>query len=403
MIKLLNKFFSTGLVVVLILAMFPVGAFANEETESTEPDAPTTLIVTKDLQTNVGTTLPDATFNFQLQYLDSYPVSQAIPRFPADMWVTQGDIPFTTTSAHEAHPTITGAIVSTGTSADLLAGIVWPGPGQFDFLLREEANTTTLVNTDGVQETMIYDETVFGVRVWVHRDGENLVVAGVYVFEIPTVQGDPDCDLDYDECEEEIFGAKVEARFTNTFIREVDGDEDDPEYAGLRVSKVVAGEMASETTEFTFTATLTSAAFSTREAEEYYRAVITGVPGASNHGQVIYFYPGIAQTFTLRDGQMLVFDYLPVSTGFRVVESNYAPYTPSIEVMENGVMSSINGPDTGDRTIGEGINRTAFMNTFASTPITGIIANNFPIVLVGLASAGFFAMVVVAKKRRVYE
>jgi len=401
MIKLLNKFFSTGLVVVLILAKFPVSAFANEETEPTEP-SPTTLIVTKDLQTNVGTTLPNAIFNFQLQYLDSYPVSQAITEFPADTWITRGNVPFTTASTYGAHPTITNAILSTGTSEDLLAEIVWPSPGQFDFLLREEANTTTLVNTGGIQETMIYDETVFGVRVWVHRDGENLVVAGVYVFEIPTVQVDQECDPDYDECEE-IFGAKVEARFTNTFIREVDGDEDDPEYAGLRVSKVVAGEMASETTEFTFTATLTSAAFSTREAEEYYRAVITGVPGASNHGQVIYFYPGIAQTFTLRDGQMLVFDYLPVSTGFRVVESNYAPYTPSIEVMENGVMSSINGPDTGDRTIGEGINRTAFMNTFASTPITGIIANNFPIVLVGLASAGFFAMVVVAKKRRVYE
>ena len=362
------------LVAVLALVVLNVGVSANDDPD---PSAPTTLIVTKDLLMNEGTTLPPGIgFDFELQYIDSYPVlSQTITGFPAGVWVSGGSVP--SLGAPVPHPTIPGAIVSTGTSADLLANIVWPGPGQFDFLLREVDGTTTLVNADGVRETMTYDDTVFGVRVWVHSGPDGLFVAGVHVFD-------------------EGFEQKEDPIFTNTFIREVNGEEDD---LGLKVSKTVAGEMADETRDFTFTATLTSAAFSTSEGT--YTATIVGA--GPNEGDIITFTPPAPTTFTLRHGQTLVFSYLPVGTGFQVVESNYAPYTPTIDLTVNGTLSAITGSDTNAHNVGEALNYAAFTNTLTSTPITGLIMNSLPFVLVGVAAVGFFAMTVANKKRRAHE
>ena len=260
---------------------------------------------------------------------------------------------------------------------------------------------------------MIYDETIFGVRVWVHTGPDGLFVAGVHIFEINVEEVACEPEEPEEVCEELVFGSKTDAVFTNTFIREVDGS--DPDYTGLIVSKAVAGEMASETTDFTFTATLTSAAFSTRPSDEVYTAAVVNTADGSpvlveypaDSGTyiplVVNFVPGEPTTFTLRHGQSLRFDYLPVGTGFRVIESNYAPYTPSIELIVDGTPSTVNGPDTGAQNIGEDTNRAAYTNTFNTTPITGLIAENLPFILVGIATIGFFAVVVAGKKRSAYE
>jgi len=360
----------------------------------TDPDYTDDLIVRKILETNVGTTTPNVTFNFQLQYVelenDTTP-AVVVPGFPVGEWVTRGNASFTSTTVPVptlANPDI---VTVTGSSEDLLAGIDWERAGRYTFLLREQVNTNTLNNVPPVTETMEYDDTIFGVHVWIRVDDGDLYVAGVHVFET-NEDGD--------------FGSKVaeeDRLFTNRFIRQFDNTLD-PHERGLRISKTVAGDAASPTTDFEFTVTLTSAAITPEGHTGTYTAIIVGPANAPNNGDTITFTSGTANTFTLRHGQSLQFNSLPVGTRFNVEETEFYHYTPSMDLIVNGVPATSYGPAvSGTNQIGELQNDVAVTNTFSTTPITGLIANNLPLILVGIASIGLVALVVASRKRRAYE
>jgi len=373
-----------------------------DETDYTDdltgPDYTDDLIVRKILETNVGTTVPNVTFNFQLQYVelenDTIP-AVVVPGLPVGEWVTRGNVSFT--SAMVPVPTLANPdiVTVTGSSEDLLAGIDWQRAGRYTFLLREQANTNTLNNTPPVTETMEYDATVFGVHVWVRPAANgDLYVEAVHVFEI-----DEDGD----------FGSKVaeeDRLFTNRFIRQFDNPTSGtgPDQRGLRVSKTVVGDASSPTTDFEFRVTLTSAAITPQGHTGTYTAIIVGPAAAPNNGTTVTFTSGVPTTFTLRYGQSLQFNNLPVGTRFNIEETEFYHYTPSIDLIVNGVPATPYGPAiTGTHQIGELQNDAAFTNTFSTTPITGLIANNLPFILVGIASIGLITLVVASRKRRAYE
>jgi len=426
--KFLKSLLAGALSITMLAGAIPVSA---EETTApdTEPVAPRTLIVTKNLETTPGTTLPAFTFNFQLQYV-SAELPEGTPLTPNGLtvatpapagshgawapgaeWRTMGSAATPATSGADlpANNTVTAD------SQNLLAGITFPNAGEFTFLLREQADTNTLVNDGGIEEDMTYDGTIYEVRVWVHRDAAgDLFVAGVHVW----LQGDRDTTS-----ETTLTAGKVDdVEFNNEFVREVDGTYcPEDEYpcepgdfdTGLRVSKTIAGDAASPTSSFVFTGTLTHASDLIPATRTYnafiYNADGTRVTtGPGSTGTPIVFSSGSNTTFNLVGGQELRFAALPVGTQFQISEDPGAYTASHVLLVNGGTVTGATGQTAsntgGPHRVGQdGANYAAFTNTRTTAPITGLLADNLPFVLVGIAAVGFIGLLAVSRRRRAYE
>lgn len=133
---------------------------------------------------------------------------------------------------------------------------------------------------------------------------------------------------------------------------------------------------------------------------------------------------GQEQTFTLKDGEKLVFESnLPIGTIYTVKESAVANYTPSAKVTQDGQvvqfdgqnqksgtknteLNAADGANKGDAVyqnklfIGEGENKVEFTNTYDFIVLTGIVMNNLPFILMVVVASLGFCMYTIAKKRR---
>lgn len=126
--------------------------------------------------------------------------------------------------------------------------------------------------------------------------------------------------------------------------------------------------------------------------------------------------PGEPKTFYLGNEDKLIFNNVPVGTRY-VVEEKAAPndgYTPvSVTVKENGIeykkenkdekagiSSKPQDPQNGtDSLVGENENKVVFVNHYDDIPITGIVMNNLPfILLIGVAVLAFGALVFLKKR-----
>ena len=121
---------------------------------------------------------------------------------------------------------------------------------------------------------------------------------------------------------------------------------------------------------------------------------------------------GPLTTFELRHGEVLIFERIPVGNIFVTTETNSLTYHPSIDLMVNGQAivprAALTAPGTigtanvgtPPHRIGEASNIAAFTNTNDPVPITGLIMNNLPIILVAAGVIGLVTVVVVNKKHR---
>ena len=133
---------------------------------------------------------------------------------------------------------------------------------------------------------------------------------------------------------------------------------------------------------------------------------------------------GQEQTFTLKDGEKLVFDSnLPIGTIYTVKENAVANYTPSAKVTQDGQvvqfdgqnqksgtknteLNAADGANKGDAVyqdklfIGERENKVEFTNTYDFIVLTGIVMNNLPFILMVVVASLGFCMYTIAKKRR---
>lgn len=126
------------------------------------------------------------------------------------------------------------------------------------------------------------------------------------------------------------------------------------------------------------------------------------------------FKAGEEVPFKLHDGQKLEFKNLPAGTRYVVTElAAEDGYTPSVTVTENGVkltekkaadneaLSTID-KNTSGNLVGENENKVVFVNNYKDVPITGIIVNNLPfIILIGAAGIAFVTLVVIKRRRAV--
>lgn len=241
-------------------------------------------------------------------------------------------------------------------------------------------------------------------------------------------------------------------RFTNTFIRrtddeaeeipiaphpnptpEPDPDRTDPGIPGainaLSVTKRVHGTHADTRDAFPFSGTITNSSLinalpeENRVTYESFRGWIYQFNATSGEYErttsFVDFTAGEARTFNLTHGQALVFDGIPVGNEIVMTETNSGNYHPRIDLRTNGTNRGYHAIAAANSSIGTGhiayptgqtahssgelSNVAAFTNTNQTTPITGLITNNLPFILVTLASAGLVAIVVVSRKRRAFE
>ena len=352
-----------------ITTIFITSAIANELGAVPTPISPTTAPIEKTLEMPVGTPVPAVTFTFNTTGVTRLnasgdPIAGSLPTIP------DATITFATTDTTTASGT---TITVTRHIANLLAGVTWTEPGHYVFHVSESATVGGVpANGDVDVDTRVYE-----MHVIVSEDDGVFTVTGVYIWN--TV--DPNRDLD-DET------GKVEyMSFTNTYVQTGD----------LIVSKTVTGSLSSTTSDFPITVDFT----------DHSLVALVTLPGVTAHirnsdgtgTETVVTLP--VTNVNLRHGQEIIFRNVPIGNTFVVTEDPGA-YVPSMDLTLAGddITPAPEGATTGTQTIGYGDNIVAFTNTNEAAPITGVIMNNLPFIVVALAAVGIFAMTFANKKSR---
>lgn len=292
---------------------------------------------------------------------------------------------------------------------DVPAG--WDGSRELD-----DEDLSDLVEQTGKVEYIYF---VNGFRRWTELtecplipDPEN---AGYYIVdpdcEPPYIPGCPIADPDYPDCD-----------YVPILVCP-DGDPDcDPVDVfpnALTVRKTVSGSQADHNQYFDFRLNITRHTLDLTDTGAPLTPVTGYVWTQVGTQWVRDTYPFVftnpAYSFTLRHNQVLVFDQILIGTIVEVIETDAHGYTPSV----NWIFGTNNGATTGTtqggvatvhpeaagiyNRISETVNEANFLNVLDSVPITGLIMNNLPLILIVIGGAGFVAMIVAGKNRRVYE
>ena len=227
----------------------------------------------------------------------------------------------------------------------------FPHAGLYEYTIRETA---------GTENGITYDTAAYHLNVYVvNEENGNL--------EVRSITAEKD-------------GAKQEElSFTNTYRKN----------SSLTISKSTEGMHADKTKDFEFTIKFERAATESDEIDVY-----TGIIGE----ETVNCKVDEETTFELHDGESLVFDCLPAGTRYVVKEvAAEDGYTPSIKIVENGVETQgetvserdgISSAATGTNLVGENENEVVFTNTYEDIPLTGIILNNWPFIILIILAIG---------------
>lgn len=262
--------------------------------------------------------------------------------------------------------TVTSGI-SSKTVAEIFSGVTFPHAGVYTYTVQETAGETSVENG-----TVTYDGSVYTVRVYV-KNTEN---GGLAIDQITAAKSGA---AGTEEKQDAI-------KFVNKFEKTT----------SLTVAKHTKGALADKTKAFTFKVTFTKP------------ATYDGSTFVSGNDTYTF---GQEYTFTLADGGQKVFSNLPAGTRYVVTEVEAADgYAPSVTVVENGTQTvtnktaadadSLATAETGKTNLaGEGTNTVTFTNTYKDVPITGIIMNNLPfVILILAAAAGLVGYLVIRRK-----
>lgn len=305
--------------------------------------------IQKDFQIAEGITVPEITFTFTFEKkeADAPNIEDKTVTYSSNDEVTSG--------------------ISSKTVAEIFSGVTFPHAGVYTYTVQETAGETSVENG-----TVTYDESVYTVRVYV-KNTEN---GGLAIDQItaakPGVAG----------TEEKQNAIKFVNKFEKT--------------TSLVVEKTTVGDLADKTKPFEFKVKFERPA--TYEGNTF-----------TSEGKEYTF--GEEHTFTLADGDKKTFSNLPAGTRYVVTEVGKEDgYTPSVTVVENGKQTvtnktaadadSLATEETGKTNLaGEGTNKVTFTNTYADVPITGIIMNNLPFVILILAAAAGIVGYLVIRRR----
>lgn len=308
---------------------------------------PTVEKVTKYFEMAEGLAVPSVTFSFTAEKVTEDAPGAEI-----------GDLSYTNADAMEPVNGLSGI----KKEADITFGS-FPHDGLYEYTVSETAGTPD----NGVT----YDTGIYDLKVYVSNE-----VDGTLKVQSMTA---------------EKGGTKQdELSFINTYRKD----------CSLEISKTTTGSMADKTKDFDFTIKFERSATENDAVDSY-----TGKIGNNEKS----FKVGEETNFKLHDGEKLVFDSLPAGTRYVVKEAAVEDgYTPSIKVVENGVMTTnttvseregIASAENGTNLVGENTNSVAFTNTYQDVPVTGILLNNWSFVLLIALAAGAMLLSKVVKVR----
>ena len=309
-----------------------------------------------------------------------------------------------TTDAVVTMPTISFTADETGTNSKR-GQITFPTyqeAGKYEYTVKE-SDTVTPAVTNGDHEKMIMSQAEYTMDVYV-TDGKNgPEISNIVVNKTKNDAGQTATGkVDISNTDDNDF------KFTNTYVQEAgtgtDPTNPDPTYpdnGSLKVSKAVINANGTATTpddEFVFTAT-----FAFPKGTD--ANTLGGIKDAN--GKSVTLGEGGTYTFKLKANANMKFTGVPVGTTISVKESAAKNYKGSAEITINGTKltsvaeTSYNTELTAVRSqkLGQKQNTVDVTNTYNDVPVTGIIMNTLPYVLM-IALCGVALIAFVGFKRR---
>lgn len=342
----------------LIAGMLTMSLCAGTAVMAEEAPVPTVgqAGITKNLHIAEGITVPDTKFTFNITQTDG-----------DETTVTK-----TTTAAFNAD-TVTDDHVSKAATTELADATKYPHAGVYKFTVSE---------AKGDVAGMTYDTKSYTVNVYVVNDGDDLKVDSITAND---------------------GTAKVtDMSFDNTYVKD----------SSLTIKKEVTGTQADRTKHFNFTINMTKASTDTRDS--YEGTIVKGDKCKKTHQNVVLTFDNNGKATAnveLCDGDTITFDNIAAGTRYTVTEAGATDgYTPSVAVVEDGgTAEQINATSEADKItadnklIGEKANSVVFTNAYADTPITGVIINNLPYVVLAAAAVCALVALVLINRRRQYR
>lgn len=375
----MNKMFKKVLAVVAAGAMtmgMAMPTFAADEGKTTE------AWITKTYNTEVGKA---EKFSFTAEQ-----VKTGTGIITTDAAVTMPEISFTDTE--------TGTISKRGQ----ITFPTYPEAGKYEYTVKETQTADPIV-ANSEHEKMIMSQAEYTMDVYVTDGATGTEISNIVVNKVKDDEGQPgNGKVDIGNTDTNTFN------FTNTYVQEAGTGtkptNPDPTYnenGSLKVSKAVVNANGTTTTpdaEFEFIATF---AFPNGTNT----STLGGIKDAN--GGDVTLAEGGTYTFKLKANENMKFTGVPVGTTITVKESAAKNYKGSAEITINGTKltpvaaTSYNTELTvvNSQKLGQKQNTVDVTNTYNDVPVTGIIMNTLPYVLM-IALCGVALIAFVGFKRR---
>ena len=377
----MNKMFKKVLAVVAAGAMtmgMAMPTFAADGGKTTE------AWITKTYNTEVGKA---EKFSFTAEQ-----VKTGTGIITTDAAVTMPEISFTDTE--------TGTISKRGQ----ITFPTYPEAGKYEYTVTETQTADPIV-ANSEHEKMIMSQAEYTMDVYVTDGATGTEISNIVVNKVKDDAGQTETGkVNIGNTDTNTF------IFTNTYVQEAgtgtkptDPDPTYNENGSLKVSKAVVNANGTTTTpddEFTFTATFAFPAGTNAST----------LGGIKANGGDVTLAEGGTYTFHLKANKNMKFTGVPVGTTITVKESAAKNYKGSAEITINGTKltsvaaTSYNTEFTvvnsqNSQKLGQKQNTVDVTNTYNDVPVTGIIMNTLPYVLM-IALCGVALIAFVGFKRR---
>ena len=374
----MNKMFKKVLAVVAAGAMtmgMAMPTFAADGGKTTE------AWITKTYYTEVGKA---EKFSFTAEQ-----VKTGTGIITTDAAVTMPEISFTDTE--------TGTISKRGQ----ITFPTYPEAGKYEYTVTETQTADPIV-ANSEHEKMIMSQAEYTMDVYVTDGATGTEISNIVVNKVKDDAGQTATGkVDIGNTDTNRFN------FTNTYVQEAgtgtDPTNPDPiynQFGSLNVSKKIVNANGTATTpddEFAFTAT-----FAFPKGTD-----ANTLGGIKANGGDVTLAEGGTYTFHLKANKNMKFTGVPVGTTITVKESPAKNYKGSAEITINGTKltsvaeTSYNTELTAVRSqkLGQKQNIVDVTNTYNDVPVTGIIMNTLPYVLM-IALCGVALIAFVGFKRR---
>ena len=308
-----------------------------------------------------------------------------------------------TTDAAVTMPEISFTDTETGTTSrrGQITFPTYPEAGKYEYTVAETQTVDPAV-VNGEHEKMIMSQAEYTMDVYVTDGATGTEISNIVVNKVKDDAGQTATGkVDIGNTDTNRFN------FTNTYVQEAgtgtDPTDPDPTYTqfgSLNVSKKIVNANGTATTpddEFVFTAT-----FAFPKGTD--ANTLGGIKDAD--GKPVTLEDG-TYTFKLKANENMKFTGVPVGTTISVKESAAKNYKGSAEITINSTKltpvaeTSYNTELTAvtNQKLGQKQNTVDVTNTYNDVPVTGIIMNTLPYVLM-IALCGVALIAFVGFKRR---